>query len=225
MYAAKTDADTRKRAPSKRSLETRRRVFEAAEALFAERGFDGTSTRDIAARAEVTPALVLFHGQSKQALFESVVEARAEELARLRRAALDRVVADSHAGLREVIGAFVRPLLEKATGGDPGWHAYARLIALVSADPAWRALTERCFDPTVAVFTREIARRHPGADRQTLAAALVFSVSAMLSLIASRWRIDAMAGDQPPEAPADPALIETLVDYCHGGMERILMPG
>lgn len=219
MYAAKTNPKKRQRAPSRRSLETRRKVFEAAEHLFAERGYEGSSTRDIAARAGVTPALVLFHGQSKQALFESVVEARAEELARLRREALAAVLAGPAPDLRGIICALIRPLLAQATGEDAGWRAYARLIALVSADPVWRELTQRCFDPTVGIFTEEIARLYPRADREEMAAALVFSVSAMLSLIATRWRIDAMAGAAGGTGRDH---TETLIEYCHAGLERIL---
>lgn len=41
----------RKRAPSKRSLATRERVLDAAELVFAHRGFDGATIRDIAAEA------------------------------------------------------------------------------------------------------------------------------------------------------------------------------
>ena len=67
----------RKRAPSKRSLETRARILDAAERLFAQGGFDGASMRDIAMAADVPVALVNFHGGAKEALFETVVARRA----------------------------------------------------------------------------------------------------------------------------------------------------
>ena len=220
MYAAKTDPATRKRKPSKRALETRRAVFEAAEALFAERGFEGTSIRDIASRAGVTSALVSFHGQSKQALFESVVAARAETLSTLREDCLDAALADGgDPGPREILGCFVRPLLDKSLSDDPGWRAYARPIAMVSADPQWRDLTARCFDPTVARFSKALARHYPHAAPEKLAAALVFSISAMLSLSTSIWRIEAIAGG---EIGAEAALIDSLLDYASAGMAQVL---
>jgi AcrR family transcriptional regulator len=45
-----------------------------ARELFAERGFDATSVRSIAAEAEVDPSLVLHYYGSKQALFVAVME-------------------------------------------------------------------------------------------------------------------------------------------------------
>lgn len=51
---------------------TRDRIADAARALFAERGLDGTSIRAIAASAEVDPSLVLHYFGSKQALFVAV---------------------------------------------------------------------------------------------------------------------------------------------------------
>ncbi len=48
-------------------------ILEAADSLFGELGFDGTSVRDIAERAGVNKALVFYYFDSKDALFERVV--------------------------------------------------------------------------------------------------------------------------------------------------------
>lgn len=50
------------------------RILDAAEALFAERGFAGTAVRDIATRAGLNPASLYNHFESKQALYEAVLE-------------------------------------------------------------------------------------------------------------------------------------------------------
>ena len=57
-----------------RTPETSERIIEAAVALFAERGYAGVSVRDVAARAGVTKALVFYHHQSKERLFEIILE-------------------------------------------------------------------------------------------------------------------------------------------------------
>ncbi|MFD6392088.1 TetR family transcriptional regulator [Nocardia sp. NPDC060259] len=51
-----------------RSDATRARLLEAAIAAFAEKGFNGTTTRDIAAAAGVSPAAVYVHHKSKEEL-------------------------------------------------------------------------------------------------------------------------------------------------------------
>jgi AcrR family transcriptional regulator len=49
-----------------------RRVFLAAVAAFAERGFHGTTTREIAARAGMSPAALYVHFQSKEEALHQV---------------------------------------------------------------------------------------------------------------------------------------------------------
>ena len=55
-------------------VSTRQRILDAAESLFADRGFEGAAMRDIAAGASLNPASLYNHFSSKQALFEAVLE-------------------------------------------------------------------------------------------------------------------------------------------------------
>ncbi len=66
------------------------RILAAALEAFAERGFDGATTREIAAAAHVPQGLVAYHFASKQALWE---------------AAVDRVFREARAELGGVVGA------------------------------------------------------------------------------------------------------------------------
>lgn len=54
--------------------ETSRNILEAARRAFGERGYDGASIRQIAADAEVDPALVHHYFTSKEQLFLAVVQ-------------------------------------------------------------------------------------------------------------------------------------------------------
>lgn len=221
MYGAKHDPAQRKRAPSKRSLQTGQTILDAAEALFAERGFEGTSIRDIARQAGVTPALVNFHGGSKDKLFETVVMRRADELSERRIERLETLLkSDPKPTPRQVIESFVAPYLEMVADGNPQWLAYARLVAIVSSDIRWAALTTRCFDPTAQRFAATLQALCPGTDRRAAAAGFVFTVSSMLSLCTSQWRISALAG-QPADTRPDPSMTDTLVDFCEAGLRAI----
>lgn len=50
------------------------RILDAAEAVFAEHGFSGTSTREIARRAEVPFGALHYHWGSKKELWEAVFQ-------------------------------------------------------------------------------------------------------------------------------------------------------
>lgn len=65
---AKTALDKAREAPGS----TKARILEAAEAIFAERGFAGASTREIAARAGVNISSLHYHWASKEALYVAV---------------------------------------------------------------------------------------------------------------------------------------------------------
>src|SRR5262245_33198928 len=53
-------------------------IMEAAEQLFAEKGFDGTPVRDIADKAGVNLAMISYYFGSKEKLLESLFTYRAE---------------------------------------------------------------------------------------------------------------------------------------------------
>jgi TetR/AcrR family transcriptional regulator len=89
--------------------ETRDRIVEAATAAFCASGFDGASTRDIAARAGTNQGLITYHFQSKEDLWK----AAADRLFGLLRDELSRLLADLETydpreRAREGIRAYVR---------------------------------------------------------------------------------------------------------------------
>ena len=53
-------------------------IMEEAESLFAEKGFNGTSVRDIAERAKINVAMVSYYFGSKEKLLEALFDYRGE---------------------------------------------------------------------------------------------------------------------------------------------------
>ncbi|MZR11995.1 TetR family transcriptional regulator [Maritimibacter sp. DP07] len=197
--AAPQPTDTeRKRAPSKRALATRKRVFDAAEKVFAARGFDGATIRDIAAEAGEPVGTIHHHGGGKEALFHRTVARRATPLSEARLKALGVLKRENQVTLETLLDAFMRPIFE-LSDTDPGWRAYARLVAFVSADDRWREISAECFDPTAELFLAELGALLPETPRPALAEGFVFSVSAMLALLTSQGRIAALGGGAAPD--------------------------
>jgi AcrR family transcriptional regulator len=88
---------------------TRERILEAAAEAFAEKGFLGASTREIARRAGTNQGLITYHFHSKEALWRAaadrIFEGLGERLAE-RLGALEQ--ADSRERAREAIREYVR---------------------------------------------------------------------------------------------------------------------
>lgn len=89
--AARGLGDRRRRAGG---LATRRRIIAAALDLFADRSFDGATTRDIAAAAGVSQPSLAYHFASKDELWHAAVDSLFDELT--------SVMADRLDGLRGV---------------------------------------------------------------------------------------------------------------------------
>ncbi len=62
-----------------RGDETRRRIIEAAVELFGENGFEGASTRDIAARAGVNAPALQYYFENKEGVYRACVEMLADD--------------------------------------------------------------------------------------------------------------------------------------------------
>lgn len=61
-------------------MDKRETILSTAMKLFGQKGFEGTSVREIAADADVNPAMISYYFGSKEKLFEKLVEHKASFL-------------------------------------------------------------------------------------------------------------------------------------------------
>ncbi|BAI98751.1 hypothetical protein Sj15T_38210 [Sphingobium sp. TA15] len=125
-------AATRKRRPE----EVRARVLTAALHAFATVGFEGASTRAIAADAQVSLSLLLYHFQTKDDLWKAVVVDLAE---RYSISGLDAIVAPDATSPKDRLKAMIRGIVNMSAE-VPELH---RLMTLEAHQPSKR-LTWMC---------------------------------------------------------------------------------
>ncbi|MGZ6095558.1 MAG: TetR/AcrR family transcriptional regulator, partial [Polyangiales bacterium] len=94
------------------------KLLDAAEAEFAARGFEGARLEDIAAACGMRRASLLYHFESKQALYENVLERAFGDLGRMMASAIARPAASYADRLDDVIGRLIddfvrRPLFAR----------------------------------------------------------------------------------------------------------------
>ncbi|MES2005259.1 MAG: TetR family transcriptional regulator [Bacteroidota bacterium] len=92
-------------------------IINAAVELFAEKGFEGSSIRDLAARADVNVAMVNYYFGSKDKLFTAIVEHRASFM----RGKLDEIEADKTMSEIEKIDAIIENYVTKILS-QPAFH-------------------------------------------------------------------------------------------------------
>jgi AcrR family transcriptional regulator len=119
--------------------DTREQIFLAAEKLFAERGYDGVSVRDIVAAANVNLAAINYHFGSKGELLLEIFRRRARELNKERQ----RLLRQAGDDLEQILHALLAPpILWRAP--DSGRAIASRFMnrAMTESTPELRLLLE-----------------------------------------------------------------------------------
>ena len=93
-------------------MSTKTKILDAAEILFADKGFNGTSLREITGQAEVNLAAVNYHFGSKKELIKAVMSRYMNELSpRLELSLNSLCLEERQPTLIDVFSAFIEPLL------------------------------------------------------------------------------------------------------------------
>lgn len=182
---------------SRRSADiTRERILEAAERLFAFKGYDGTSIRDVATQAEVQIANISYHFGPKESLFETVIERRAVVMGERRMRALNRyreAAGEDPVPLENLVEGYVWPFIERSSRGGEAWKSYAQLIARMANSPRWGPTISRYYDDVAREYLAELMRTLPDATPAAIHNAFNFMVGAMLVACAETGRIERLS--------------------------------
>ena len=210
---------------------SRERLLDAAEKLFAQRGFDGTSIRDIAARAGDTIGTLSYHFGTKDALLSEVVRRRFHELGEMRRARYRTVAADSPGGkvsLEDTIACILIPFVDRALRGDEEWHSYIGLLGrmMYVHDGAHAADIADLTDPISTELLGWLHDAAPGAARSDLAHAYRFMIGAMIDACSdhSAVRVGRVTGETASLRDFQ-AVSRHLVDFVAAGFTAVLRSG
>lgn len=208
---------TRALAQAERTAFTEQRILDAAEAVFARRGLEGTRVREIAAGAGVNGATLYNYYPSKRALYEAVLERGIRPLSTL----LDEFASapDEPESAHSIVRAVMRHLAER-----PHLSKLIYLEAISEGD-FLPELAERWFRPILEQIVAEF-RARPTPDYldeelfshiATLFIQLTFGHFALAPLLGK-----AMDEDPISEAGVErqTRLIETLIDNLFPRFEK-----
>lgn len=206
-------------APASGARDTRDRILDAAESLFASDGVDGTSLRRITRTADVNLAAIHYHFGSKEDLVDAVVARIARPLCEAQEAALE---AAGDAAVRDVLRAFLEPVMASQPTAEQG----ARLGALLSrlqAQPADQveSLFQRHFGATSARFVAALQAALPDHPREVVADRFRFAMGVVTHVFSGAFALDTISG-HPCELAAperEPELASSLLSFLVAGLE------
>lgn len=205
---------------------TRAKILDAAEVLFADRGYYGVSLRDITTLAEVENALASYHFGAKERLFVAVMERRAAEHREDMIAALEAAIEEAKPGLptnQALVKAYASPAFEKIARGD-GWAAYIRLIVGVqnlSLSDRPSALAHPIYDDTIRRFIDAFVMANPLVPKRRVHYALYFLHGTFIHLMSQGRAFERLLDDGRGFQDSDETIAELAELFAVGLNNRV----
>lgn len=213
-------------ARAKERGDTGDRLLEAAAGLFAERGFHGSTSRDIAERAGANLASANYHFGSKEALYLAVLRthfATVREHLERGRALLEPGALDdkSRAELEELLRRRIQTMTAFLLGPPPARHAQLLIREMIDPSEALPVIVEEFIRPQTAEMSALLARLAPDLGRSALEAC-VFSIMGQI-LFYSLTKPAQLLLRGRSEYPRDFArqVADHIAELTLGGLERL----
>jgi len=213
--------------PVEGSRDTKERLLDAAERLFGERGFEGTSLRAVTQAAGTSVSAAHYHFGSKEALLRATLLRRVEPINRRRLAVLDALEASGATpSVEALLDAYLRPVFEaraaKGAPTDPARNPARMVAARLYSDPPElvAALKRELFSEVSGRLLDALARALPDRPRSELVLGLQLLVGVMVHVLSGNLE-DVPHWDGGPRALDDEALLERMVAFVAAGLRAL----
>jgi AcrR family transcriptional regulator len=189
------------------SRTSREKILDAAEALFADKGYNGASTRDITAAANANLGMISYYFGSKEKLFKEVIERRAIPELEERAAAVGRVLSAAGDGVPDLADVLRADL-------DAMFHlrrenaVHRRLAGRLSTDPSVevRRVINEIYSRTAVVFDLALRRACPHLSDEEFYWRFYCLCGAVQYVLADVGKIQTLAGPEFDTSDSETAL-------------------
>nr|PZN81160.1 MAG: DUF1956 domain-containing protein [Pseudomonadota bacterium] len=200
---------------------TKAQLLEAAGVLFAEKGFDRTTAKEIAEKAGTNAASVNYHFGGIEGLYEEVlVEAHHRFVSLQALASAVEGEGDPQQKLRRLLELFINAVTEPASSS---WAVRVLTREILSPTPYFHTLRRKAIEPKKSLIFGLVSevlglpREHPSVARAC------FSIAApcFLLLVADRHLIKQVFPALGADATDAQALIDHMVRFALGGIAEV----
>jgi AcrR family transcriptional regulator len=187
----------------------------AAERLFAESGYDGTSVRAIVAKAKVNQAAINYHFDGKDGLYREVLRVAFHALTEHQLAHAEELKAMSR---EEALSQFVRRQLQPLLGRDE-YSRHMRIFNWETVQPTtvFRNLVAEEAAPFLGLAADLVRRFMPDVDQRTVTVAAVWLLGQCSIFLRNR--------EQLAEPPVGLVLDEQAVEWLSATISNWVVAG
>jgi AcrR family transcriptional regulator len=182
-------------------------ILDAAEAIFADLGYAGTTLREVADRARVTQALINYYFGSKYGVFEEVFLRRGRKISDER---LEGLTALRSSGAPLTVAAIVRAFLTPtlAMRATVEGRAFLRLQARLHTEPPEISykIRNEAYDHSTREFASAFGEALPSLSGKEIYWRLTLIIGAYMYAVSDTHRLDELAPELCDPNDADEVL-------------------
>ncbi|MCG3823341.1 TetR/AcrR family transcriptional regulator [Photobacterium damselae] len=199
---------------------TKSRILDAAEWLFAEHGFNETSLRTITSKANVNLASVNYHFGDKKNLIRAVLGRYLECFMPLVKTEFEALLNRDEFSMVEVFRTIQTPLLQLNQLRPNGTTLFMSLIGRgytdVQGHLRWFIVNR--YQKELSLFTTAICRANPSLDPESLFWRLHFTLGASVFTMASSKALCEIADNDFASKVDIEHLLDRLIPYLAAGV-------
>ena len=202
-------------------MSTKSKILDAAEHLFADKGFNGTSLREITSLAEVNLAAVNYHFGSKKELIKSVMSRYMNELSPQLESALNTICEqDEQPSLHAVFSAFIEPLLSLNVFKENGTSNFLQLLGRGYSDSQgflrWFFTTQ--YPNVITYFVAAVQKAYPQLTAEDIFWRLHFTMGTVVFTMSSTDALIDIAKNDFQKTTDIAAIISKVIPFVAAGV-------
>ncbi len=201
--------------------DTKTRILDAAEKLFAERGFSETSLRLITSKAEVNLASVNYHFGSKKELIRAVLARYLDAFMPAATAQINALnAASAPATLEQILSSLVEPLLDLNALRTGGTTIFLQLLGrgYIESQGHLRWFITTHYGAHLATFVRAVSASAPHIPPAEMFWRLHFTLGTIVFTMASADALNDIAAAEFGEHNDIEAVIRKVIPYMAAGV-------
>lgn len=210
--------------PKNLSDNTRKRLLDVAEKLFAEKGFAGTTVRDITSQGHCNIAAINYYFGGKDNLYLQVFHRQIDLLRKVRIDSIHTVMQDERQPpsieklLRNFATMFLKSLLD-----DGGGSHFVQLVTREMLNPHLprEIMINEFVKPVLGAFKEALFRLYPELDDVAAELCIHSTVGQLLHVVRARSFYGPGAEGSPPVLDV-PRVIDHIVRFSAAGIRACI---
>lgn len=203
--------------------DTKERILDVAEQIFAEKGYSATSMRTITSRAGVNLAAVNYHFGSKAQLYRAVFRRRVEPMNRSRiqaLQALERKAGDQPLELDDILRAFVEPALKASMDPEQGGTNFIKLLGRTHAEPGPEVhdFLPPMYEEVKNRYRSALAKTLPDLSQEELSWRVHFVIGAIAFTLAGTDALEMIESCRYCDPTDIQGIVQHLLPFLKGGL-------